>query len=728
MECWSTGVMGLNKKGFSNFTIFQYSITPIAFRGVLVSNSLLKGQTRNIGIMAHIDAGKTTTTERILYYTGVTHRIGEVDEGSATMDWMEQEKERGITITSAATTCFWKDHRINVIDTPGHVDFTIEVERSLRVLDGAVAVFCSVGGVEPQSETVWRQADKYKIPRIAFVNKMDRTGADFQGCLRMMVDRLKTNPLPIQLPMGKEEDFQGVIDLIKMKAIIYDSRSLGDHYDVLDIPEDYLKEASQQREFLIERLAERDDFLMEKFVDGQEVSESELKRTLREVTLRREGIPVLCGAAFRNKGVQPLLDAIVDYLPSPLDVPPVKGMDLQGQELSFSANNGYPLSALAFKIMNDPYTGQLTFFRIYSGSLKSGDSVFNPTKGKRERIGRLLKMHANKREEIEEVTAGDIFAAVGLKYTTTGDTICLEKKPIILESMHFPEPVISIAIEPKTQGDVDKLGSSLHKLALEDPSFKVKTDEETAQTIISGMGELHLEIIVDRLLREFNVEANVGKPQVAYRETITKAIKSEGRFIRQSGGKGQYGHVWLTLEPQPPGKGFEFVNKIVGGRVPREYIPAVQKGVMEAMEKGVLAGYPMVDIKITLLDGSYHDVDSSEMAFKIAGSMGFKEGARNAHPILLEPMMSIEIIISDEFMGQVLSDLTSRRGKTTKVEYRAGTNVIVGEAPLANMFGYATDLRSLTQGRATFTLQFSHYSPVPPSLSEEILSQLKRVA
>jgi elongation factor G len=678
--------------------------------------------------MAHIDAGKTTTTERILYYTGVTHRIGEVDEGSATMDWMEQEKERGITITSAATTCFWKDHRINVIDTPGHVDFTIEVERSLRVLDGAVAVFCSVGGVEPQSETVWRQADKYKIPRIAFVNKMDRTGADFQGCLRMMVDRLKTNPLPIQLPMGKEEDFQGVIDLIKMKAIIYDSRSLGDHYDVLDIPEDYLKEASQQREFLIERLAERDDFLMEKFVDGQEVSESELKRTLREVTLRLEGIPVLCGAAFRNKGVQPLLDAIVDYLPSPLDVPPVKGMDLRGQELSFSANNGHPLSALAFKIMNDPYTGQLTFFRIYSGSLKSGDSVFNPTKGKRERIGRLLKMHANKREEIEEVTAGDIFAAVGLKYTTTGDTICLEKKPIILESMHFPEPVISIAIEPKTQGDVDKLGSSLHKLALEDPSFKVKTDEETAQTIISGMGELHLEIIVDRLLREFNVEANVGKPQVAYRETITKAIKSEGRFIRQSGGKGQYGHVWLTLEPQPPGKGFEFVNKIVGGRVPREYIPAVQKGVMEAMEKGVLAGYPMVDIKVTLLDGSYHDVDSSEMAFKIAGSMGFKEGARSAHPILLEPMMSIEIITSDEFMGQVLSDLTSRRGKTTKVEYRAGTNVIVGEAPLANMFGYATDLRSLTQGRATFTLQFSHYSPVPPSLSEEILSQLKRVA
>ena len=693
-----------------------------------MSDSLLKEHTRNIGIMAHIDAGKTTTTERILYYTGVTHRIGEVDEGSATMDWMEQEKERGITITSAATTCFWKDYRINVIDTPGHVDFTIEVERSLRVLDGAVAVFCSVGGVEPQSETVWRQADKYKIPRIAFVNKMDRTGADFQGCLRMMMDRLKTTPLPIQLPIGKEENFQGVIDLIKMKAIIYDPRSLGDRYDVLEVPEDYLKEASRQREFLIERLAERDDFLMEKFVDGQEVSESELRRTLREVTLRLEGIPVVCGAAFRNKCVQPLLDAIVDYLPSPLDVPPVKGMDLQGQNLFFSANNGHPLSALAFKIMNDPYTGQLTFFRIYSGSLKSGDSVFNPTKGKRERIGRLLKMHANKREEIREVYAGDIFAAVGLKYTTTGDTICQEKKPIILESMHFPEPVISIAIEPKTKGDVDKLGVSLHKLALEDPSFKVKTDEETDQTIISGMGELHLEIIVDRLLREFNVEANVGKPQVAYRETITKALKSEGRFIRQSGGKGQYGHVWLTLEPQPPGKGFEFVNKIVGGAIPREFIPAVQKGVVEAMEKGVLAGYPVVDIKITLFDGSYHDVDSSEMAFKIAGSMGFKEGARRASPILLEPMMSIEIITPDEFTGQVVSDLTARRGKTTNVDYRGGTNVIAGEVPLANMFGYATDLRSLTQGRATFTLQFSHYSPVPPSLSEEILSQLKRVA
>ena len=685
----------------------------------------LKEHTRNIGIMAHIDAGKTTTTERILYYTGVTHRIGEVDEGSATMDWMEQEKERGITITSAATTCFWKDHRINIIDTPGHVDFTIEVERSLRVLDGAVAVFCSVGGVEPQSETVWRQADKYQIPRIAFINKMDRMGADFQGCIRMMKDRLKTVPIPIQLPIGKEDDFQGVIDLITMKAILYDSHSLGANFEILDIPDNYLREATQQREFLIEKVAELDESLMEKFVEGKEVSELELRKAVREVTLQLKGIPVLCGAAFRNKGVQPLLDAVIDYLPSPLDIPPVKGVDLKGQELTFSANNGHPLSALAFKIMNDPYTGQLTFFRIYSGSLKSGDSVFNPTKGKRERIGRLVKMHANKREEIHDVSAGDIFAAVGLKYTRTGDTICSEKQPIILEPMNFPDPVISIAIEPKTKGDLEKLGSSLQKLTLEDPSFKVKTDEETGQTILSGMGELHLEIIVDRLLREFNVEANVGEPQVAYRETITKTVKAEGRFIRQSGGRGQYGHVWLTIEPQP-GKGFEFVNRIVGGSIPREYIPAVEKGVIEAMEKGVLAGYPMVDIKVVLIDGSYHDVDSSEMAFKIAGSMGFREGARQAHPILLEPLMSIEIISPEDFMGQVVADLTSRRGKTTKVEYRGGTDVIVGEVPLAKMFGYATDLRSLTQGRATFTLQFAHYSPVPTSVSEEILSQLKR--
>jgi elongation factor G len=693
-----------------------------------VSDMALKEHTRNIGIMAHIDAGKTTTTERILYYTGVTYKIGEVDQGSATMDWMEQEKERGITITSAATTCFWKDHRINIIDTPGHVDFTIEVERSLRVLDGAVAVFCAVGGVEPQSETVWRQADKYQIPRIAFVNKMDRVGANFQGCLQMMMDRLKTTPLPIQLPLGKEDDFQGVIDLVTMKAIIYDPHSLGAKYEVVDIPETYLKEASIAREYLVEKLAERNGYLMEKFIDGHEITEEEIRQSLRETTLQLKGIPVLCGSAFRNKGVQPLLDAIINYLPSPLDIPPVKGIDLQGKVLTFSANNGHPLSALAFKIMNDPYTGQLTFFRIYSGSLKSGDSVFNSIKGKKERIGRLLKMHANKREEIHEVSAGDIFAAVGLKYTTTGDTICSEKQPIVLEAMTFPNPVISIAIEPKTKGDIDKLGISLQKLALEDPSFKVKTDEESGQTIISGMGELHLEIIVDRLLREFKVEASVGKPQVAYRETITKVVETEGRFVRQSGGRGQYGHVWLTLEPQKPGKGFEFVNRIVGGAIPREYIPAVQKGVLEAMERGVFAGYPMVDIKVTLIDGSYHEVDSSEMAFKIAGSLGFKEGARQASPILLEPLMSIEIITPEEFMGQVVADLTSRRGKTTKVEYRGGTSMIVGEVPLANMFGYATDLRSLTQGRAIFTLQFSHYSPVPSSVSEEILSQLKRDA
>ncbi len=691
-------------------------------------SNVLKEKIRNIGIMAHIDAGKTTTTERILYYTGVTHRIGEVDQGSATMDWMEQEKERGITITSAATTCFWKEYRINIIDTPGHVDFTIEVERSLRVLDGAVAVFCSVGGVEPQSETVWKQADKYEIPRIAFVNKMDRVGADFDGCLQMMIDRLKITPLPLQIPIGKEEDFQGIIDLVSMKALLYDPNSLGTRFDILDIPEAYLKEAFRQRGLLIERLSELSEPLMEKFIEGKEISEPEIRQAIREATLKLKGIPVLCGASFKNKGVQPLLDAVIDYLPSPLDLPPVKGIDLRGEEKAFSANNGHPLSALAFKIMSDPYTGQLTFFRIYSGTLKSGDSVFNPTKGKRERIGRLLKMHANKREEIQEVSAGDIFAAVGLKYTTTGDTICTEKEPIILESINFPEPVISVALEPKTKGDVEKLGVSLHKLTLEDPSFKVKTDEETGQTIISGMGELHLEIIVDRLLREFKVESTVGRPQVAYRETITKTVKSEGRFIRQSGGRGQYGHAWLTLEPQPSGKGFEFVNKIVGGKIPREYIPAIEKGVAGAMEKGILAGFPMVDVKVTLIDGSYHDVDSSEMAFKIAGSIGFKEGARRANPILLEPLMSIEIITPEEFVGQVVSDLNSRRGKTTRVEYRKGTNVITGEVPLANVFGYVTDLRSLTQGRATFTLQFSHYSPVPPSVSEEILSELRRVA
>lgn len=678
--------------------------------------------------MAHIDAGKTTTTERILYYTGVTHRIGEVDEGSATMDWMEQEKERGITITSAATTCFWRDHRINIIDTPGHVDFTIEVERSLRVLDGAIAVFCSVGGVEPQSETVWKQADRYGIPRIAFINKMDRVGADFEGCLQMMIDRLQTFPLPLQIPFGRGEDFKGVIDLISMKAVIYDSQSLGVLFKIVDIPDSYQEEALRQRSILLERLSEWNEPLMEKFIDGEEISALEIKQAVREATLKRKGTPVLCGSAFKNKGIQPLLDAIIDYLPSPLDLPPVKGFDLEGQEKSFSAYNGHPLSALAFKIMNDPYTGQLTFFRIYSGSLRSGDTVFNPRKRKRERIGRLLKMHANKREEIEEVSAGEIFAAVGLKETTTGDTICSEEDPIVLEPMSFPEPVISVAIEPKNKASVEKLFLSLQKLSLEDPSFKIKTDEETGQTLISGMGELHLEIIVDRLLREFKVEANVGKPQVAYRETITKASKAEGRYIRQSGGRGQYGHVWLLLEPQSPGKGFEFVNRIIGGTIPREYIPSIEKGVIEAMERGVLAGFPMVDIKVTLIDGSYHEVDSTDLAFKIAGSMAFKEAASRANPILLEPLMSIEIITPEEFLGQVLSDLTSRRGKTTKVEYRRGSNVITGEVPLAHTFGYVTDLRSLTQGRATFTLKFSHYAPVPSSISEEIISKLKKVA
>ncbi len=691
-------------------------------------SNVQKERIRNIGIMAHIDAGKTTTTERILYYTGVTHRMGEVHEGSATMDWMEQEKERGITITSAATTCFWKDHRINIIDTPGHVDFTIEVERSLRVLDGAVAVFCSVGGVEPQSETVWKQADKYGIPRIAFVNKMDRVGADLEGCLQMMVDRLKATPLLLQIPFGKEEEFQGVIDLISMKALLFDPDTFGTRFEVIDIPEDYRLEAMRRRELLIERLSEHNDTILEKFVEGKEISTSEIQKAIRQATLTLQATPVLCGSAFKNKGIQPLLDAIVDYLPSPLDAPLVKGIDLEGVEKTFSANNGHPLSALAFKIMNDPFTGQLTFFRIYSGSIKSGDAVFNPTKGKKERIGRLLKMHANKREEIHEVSAGDIFAAVGLKYTTTGDTICSEKDPIILESMNFPEPVISVALEPKTKGDVDKLGSALYKLTLEDPSFRVKTDPESGQTIISGMGELHLEIIVDRLLREFHVEANVGRPQVAYRETITKAVKAEGRFVRQSGGRGQYGHVWLLLEPNPSGKGFEFINKIVGGVIPKEYIPSIEKGVTEAMEKGVLAGFPMVDVKVTLIDGSYHEVDSSEMAFKIAGSMGFKEGARMANPILLEPLMAIEIITPEEFVGQVVSDLNSRRGKTARIEYRKGTNVVAGEVPLANMFGYVTDLRSLTQGRATFTLQFSHYSPMPSSVSEKILTELKKVA
>jgi len=681
---------------------------------------------RNIGIMAHIDAGKTTTTERILYYTGVSHKIGEVHEGTATMDWMEQEQERGITITSAATTCEWNDHRINIIDTPGHVDFTIEVERSLRVLDGAVAVFCSVGGVEPQSETVWRQADKYCVPRIAFINKMDRIGADFFRGVQMIKDRLKANPVPIQLPVGKEDYFKGIVDLVRMKAIIWDEESLGAKFHEEEIPADLLDDAKEWRDKLIEEISSHDDALMEKYLGGEELTEAEIMAAIRSCTINIQIIPVVCGSSFKNKGVQNLLDAVVDYMPSPLDIPAIKGVDESGNEVERKADDTEPFSALGFKIMTDPFVGQLTFIRVYSGVLQSGSYVYNATKGKRERIGRLLKMHANKREEIKEVYAGDIAAAVGLKYTTTGDTLCNEDQAVILESIEFPEPVISIAIEPKTKSDQEKLGLSLQKLASEDPSFRVKTDEETGQTIISGMGELHLEIIVDRMMREFKVEANVGKPQVAYRETITKKVKVEGKFVRQSGGRGQYGHVWLEIEPQPePGKGYEFVDAIKGGVVPREYIPAVDKGIFEATDNGVLAGFPVVDVKVTLIDGSYHEVDSSEMAFKIAGSMGFKEGCQKAGPILLEPIMSVEVVVPEEYMGEVIGDLNSRRGRIMGMDSRAGAQVVSSMVPLANMFGYSTDLRSATQGRATYAMTFDHYEPVPKSVSDEIIAKVK---
>ncbi len=681
---------------------------------------------RNIGIMAHIDAGKTTTTERILYYTGVSHKIGEVHEGTATMDWMEQEQERGITITSAATTCEWNDHRINIIDTPGHVDFTIEVERSLRVLDGAVAVFCSVGGVEPQSETVWRQADKYCVPRIAFINKMDRIGADFFRGVQMIKDRLKANPVPIQLPVGKEDYFKGIVDLVRMKAIIWDEESLGAKFHEEEIPADLLDDAKEWRDKLIEEISSHDDALMEKYLGGEELTEAEIMAAIRSCTINIQIIPVVCGSSFKNKGVQNLLDAVVDYMPSPLDIPAIKGVDESGNEVERKADDTEPFSALGFKIMTDPFVGQLTFIRVYSGVLQSGSYVYNATKGKRERIGRLLKMHANKREEIKEVYAGDIAAAVGLKYTTTGDTLCNEDQAVILESIEFPEPVISIAIEPKTKSDQEKLGLSLQKLASEDPSFRVKTDEETGQTIISGMGELHLEIIVDRMMREFKVEANVGKPQVAYRETITKKVKVEGKFVRQSGGRGQYGHVWLEIEPQPePGKGYEFVDAIKGGVVPREYIPAVDKGIFEATDNGVLAGFPVVDVKVTLIDGSYHEVDSSEMAFKIAGSMGFKEGCQKAGPILLEPIMSVEVVVPEEYMGEVIGDLNSRRGRIMGMDSRAGAQVVSAMVPLANMFGYSTDLRSATQGRATYAMTFDHYEPVPKSVSDEIIAKVK---
>jgi len=690
-----------------------------------VARQVTLDKTRNIGIMAHIDAGKTTTTERILYYTGVSHKIGEVHEGTATMDWMEQEQERGITITSAATTCNWDDHRINIIDTPGHVDFTIEVERSLRVLDGAVAVFCSVGGVEPQSETVWRQADKYRVPRIAFINKMDRIGADFFRGVGMIRDRLKANPVPIQLPVGAEDQYKGVIDLIEMKEIIWLDESLGAKYDVRDIAPERLDEALEYREKMIEEVASHDDDLMEKYLGGEELANDELKAAIRKATIDIKICPVICGSAFKNKGVQNLLDSVIDYLPSPIDIPAIKGVDDRGNEIERKAADDEPFSALAFKIMTDPFVGQLCFFRVYSGVLNSGSYVYNSTKEKKERIGRILKMHANKREEIKEVYAGDIAAAVGLKYTTTGDTLCLDDNPVILESIEFPEPVISIAIEPKTKADQEKLGISLGKLASEDPSFRVKTDEETGQTIISGMGELHLEIIVDRLMREFKVEANVGKPQVAYRETVTKKVKVEGKFVRQSGGRGQYGHVWLEVEPQEPGKGYEFVDAIKGGVVPREYIPAVDKGIQEAMDTGVLAGFPVVDFKVTLIDGSYHEVDSSEMAFKIAGSMGFKEGCSKAGPVLLEPIMSVEVVVPEEYMGDVIGDLNSRRGRIMGMEGRAGAQVVSAMVPLAQMFGYATDVRSATQGRATYTMTFDHYEQVPKSVSEEIVAKVK---
>ena len=680
-------------------------------------------KTRNIGIMAHIDAGKTTTTERILFYTGRVHKMGETHEGSATMDWMAQEQERGITITSAATTAQWKGHRINIIDTPGHVDFTVEVERSLRVLDGSVAVFCAKGGVEPQSETVWRQADKYHVPRIAYINKMDITGADFFNVLEMMEDRLQANAVPIQLPIGKEDAFVGIIDLVQQKAIIYKD-DLGTQSEETEIPEDMRELAEEYRSRLIEAVAERDDDLMMKYLEGEELTVEEIKAGIRKATVAVEIIPVLCGSSYKNKGVQPLLDAIVDYMPSPLDVPAIKGtVPGTDEETERHSSDDEPFSARAFKIMTDPYVGKLAFFRVYSGTLKSGSYVYNSTKGKRERIGRILLMHANHREEVDEVYAGDIAAAVGLKDTTTGDTLCLEEDPVILESMEFPEPVIQVAIEPKTKAGQDKMSVALQKLAEEDPTFRTYTDAETGQTIIAGMGELHLEIIVDRLLREFKVEANVGKPQVAYRETIRKAVKAEGKFVRQSGGRGQYGHVWIEIEPLESGAGYEFVNKIVGGVVPKEYIGPVDQGIQEAMESGVLGGYPVVDVKVTLYDGSYHEVDSSEMAFKIAASMAFKEAMQKADPVLLEPMMKVEVTVPEEYMGDVMGDINSRRGRIEGMEARSGVQVITAYVPLAEMFGYATDLRSKSQGRGVYTMQLSHYEEVPASIAEKILSK-----
>ncbi|TAK83108.1 MAG: elongation factor G [Betaproteobacteria bacterium] len=684
---------------------------------------------RNIGISAHIDAGKTTTTERILFYTGVSHKMGEVHDGAAVMDWMEQEQERGITITSAATTCFWKgmdqtypEHRINIIDTPGHVDFTIEVERSLRVLDGACMVYCAVGGVQPQSETVWRQANKYRVPRLAFVNKMDRVGANFFKVYDQMKSRLKGNPVPIQIPIGAEEKFVGVIDLVNMRAIYWDEASQGMKFERKDIPAELLAQAKEWREKMVEVAAEANEELMNKYLESGQLSLDEVKKGLRIRTINNEIVPMLCGSAFKNKGVQAMLDAVIDYLPSPVDIPPVKGETENGQPTTRSPNDEEPFAGLAFKIMTDPYVGQLTFLRVYSGVLNSGDTVYNPVKGKKERIGRLLQMHANERHEIKEVRAGDIAAVVGLKEVTTGETLCDVEKVILLERMEFPEPVISQAVEPKTKADQEKMGVALGRLAQEDPSFRVRSDEESGQTIISGMGELHLEIIVDRMKREFGVDASVGKPQVAYRETFKKSLESEGKFIKQSGGRGQYGHVWLKLEPQPHGKGYEFIDAIKGGRVPREYIPAVEKGIREALQEGVLAGYPVVDAKVTLFDGSYHEVDSNENAFKMAAIFAFKDGMRAATPTLLEPIMAVEVETPEEKMGDVMGDLSSRRGIIQGMEDLPGGKAIKAEVPLGEMFGYSTTLRSLTQGRATYTMEFKHYAEAPKSVAEAVIS------
>jgi elongation factor G len=684
-------------------------------------------KTRNIGIMAHIDAGKTTTTERILYYTGRSYKIGEVHEGTATMDWMVQEQERGITITSAATTCFWRDCRVNIIDTPGHVDFTVEVERSLRVLDGAVAVLDAVSGVEPQTETVWRQADKYRVPRLVYVNKMDRVGADFFRCLDMLKDRLGAHPVAVQLPIGREDQYKGLVDLVEQTGYVWDEddETLGKEFKKVPIPADMAEQVKEYREKMIEGLAEVDEHLMEKYVHGESISTDELKAAVRKGTIAMKLFPVICGASFKNKGVQALLDAVIDYLPSPLDIPPVQGINPETrQSEERKASDDAPFAALAFKIMNDQHIGQLVFLRVYSGTLEAGSGVYNSTKGKRERVGRLVRMHANKKEEVEAVAAGDIAAAIGLKLTTTGDTLCDPDKPIVLESMTFPEPVIAVAIEPKTRADEEKLGVSLSRLALEDPTFRVTTEEETSQTLIHGMGELHLEIIVDRLLREFKVEANVGKPQVAYRETIRKHAEAQGRFVRQTGGRGQYGDVYIEVDPNEPGGGFVFENKIVGGAVPREYVPAVEKGIKEAMETGVLAGYPMVDVKVSLTDGSYHEVDSSEMAFKIAGSMGFKEAVRKAKPVLLEPVMDVEVVTPEEYMGAIVGDLNSRRGRILSMEARGSSQVIRANVPLGQMFGYATEMRSMTQGRATYTMQFARYEEVPAAIAEEIMAKV----